>query len=358
LIESVDVTADGTPLSVDLTLENKAGQTYNIFTTIEKPAELEIALLPVPPDPGNPESYEKGAEGNYEDYCRSRNEDTKYAYDSSNQFIPDGCNKEITIDGNVWFLDAHEVIEMKHVVNMEDAETTASFNVTGNLFVDTPREFKIHNTHPLIVEGDALFRYAKLELIQKSGFIATNIHAVGGDHTGNGVVVGNQTQLEARESMVVAKHFYINGQNFVDKNNTNIPSEDVLSEGGGHVITGKNLIANTGVKAVNDSIININGSASISNKLIAEDRSVIKIGKNLIINGDLEMYGNDGYVKITVDGDARINGDLILGGNSILTIKGNLTVTGDVKQDDKGKNGTLNVTGETNFSNGEPSWLN
>ena len=52
--ESMDVTADGTPLSIDLKLKNEAGQTYSISTKIENPAELPIALqgieVPDPPD--------------------------------------------------------------------------------------------------------------------------------------------------------------------------------------------------------------------------------------------------------------------------------------------------------------------
>ena len=45
--QSMTVKADGTPLSIDLTLKNEAGQTYNLFTTIEKPAELAIELLTI-----------------------------------------------------------------------------------------------------------------------------------------------------------------------------------------------------------------------------------------------------------------------------------------------------------------------
>ena len=293
--KSMDITADGTPLPIDLTLKNEAGQTYNLFTTIEKPAELAIALLPVPPDPGNPESYQKGAEGNYEDYCKSRDHDTKYAYDSSNQFIPDGCKKEITITGNVWFLgDPHyKKVEMKHVVDHADEDNTAKFNVTGNLFVDPTEEFNIDNTHPVNVGGDALFRYGKLQLKNETKFIATNIHALGGDHTGYGVVVDGDTRLEARRSIVVAKNFHILNR--------------------GHA----------------------------------------KIGKNLIIDGALEMYNN---AEIIVEGNARIN-NLVLGGNSKLTVKGNLTVTGDVKEDVNGYNGTIKLKEIPNFSEGIPDWL-
>ncbi len=325
--QSMTVKADGTPLSVDLTLENEAGQTYSIFTTIEKPAELEIELLAiVPPDP--PYQPPKPVLDGYEPggYCQSFNRDTKYAYDPSNQFIPDGCTNEITITGNAWVSDEFHpnVVEMKH--------NAAKFNVTGNLFVD-PTEFNIDNTHPMDVQGDALFN-GKLELKNAGKFIATNIHAVGGDNNGRGIVVGNETRLEARESIVVAKTFHI------------------LSHG--QAIIGKNLIANT-VEAVNHSTIDINGSASISEKLKAAGNSQLDIGKNLIINGNLEMYDN---VKIIVDGDARINGKLTLGGNSILKVKGNLTVTDDVIQDVNGYNGTIQVEGITNFSKGRPSWLN
>lgn len=324
--QSMIVKADGTPLSIDLKLENEAGQTYSISTKIEKPAKLEIALLViVPPDP--PYQPPKPVLDGYQPggYCQSFNRDTKYAYDPSNQFIPDGCTNEITITGNAWVSkDHHNVVEMKH--------NAAKFNVTGNLFVD-PTEFNIDNTHPMDVQGDALFN-GKLELKNAGKFIATNIHAVGGDNNGRGIVVGNETRLEARESIVVAKTFHI------------------LSHG--QAIIGKNLIANT-VEAVNHSTIDINGSASISEKLKAAGNSQLDIGKNLIINGNLEMYDN---VKIIVDGDARINGKLTLGGNSILKVKGNLTVTDDVIQDVNGYNGTIQVEGITNFSKGRPSWLN
>ena len=88
--QSMTVKADGTPLSIDLKLKNEAGQTYSIFTTIEKPAELAIALQPVPPVP--PEIWTPGGPGGEEwDYCKDNDEDTKYAYDPSNQFIPDWC---------------------------------------------------------------------------------------------------------------------------------------------------------------------------------------------------------------------------------------------------------------------------
>ena len=293
--ESMTVTADGTPLSIDLKLKNEAGQTYSISTTIEKPDELAITLLPVPPDPGDPESYEKGAEGEYADYCRDRDVDTKYNYDNSNQFIPDGCKKEITITGNVWFLNNphFKKVEMKHVVDM-DAGDGAKFHVTGNLFVDPAEEFNIDNTHPVNVGGDALFRYGKLQLKNKSELTAENIHALGGDHTGAGVVVLNQTRLKARQSMVVTKNFEMYDH--------------------GHAI----------------------------------------IGKNLIIDGDLKMYS---HTEITVEGHARIGGDLILSENSNLTIKGNLVITGEVKQDNDKNNRTIHVGGMTNFSNGKPSWL-
>ena len=325
--DSMIVTADGTPLSIDLTLENEAGQTYSIFTTIEKPSELEIALLEVPDPPEQPPGGFTPPPTS--DYCLSRTEDTGYAYHASNQFIPDGCVNPVTISANVHFSDAYsDVIDLKH--------NTTKFNVGGNLFVDPP-QFNVDNKHPMKVGGDAVFK-GRLELKDEAGFIATNIHAPNGDNNGKGIVVGNQTRLEAKESIVVAKTFYIDGKTFVDEHNTNIPSKDVLSEGEGHVIIGKNLIANT-VEAKNDSIININGSASISNKLLAKDRSLIKIGKNLIIDGDLEMSGN---VEIIVEGNAIIDRDLILGGTSKLTIKGNLTIKGDLIQD---VNATLDVTG-------------
>ena len=295
LIESVDVTADGTPLSVDLTLENKAGQTYNIFTTIEKPAELEIALqvfeVPDPPyQPPKPvlDGYEPGG------YCQSFNRDTKYAYDPSNQFIPDGCNDEITITGNAWVSNEYHpnVVEMKHGVNM-DHDDGAKFNVTGNLFVD-PTEFNIDNKHPMDVQGDALFN-GKLELKNRGKFIATNIHAAGWNHNNKGVVVRDHTRLEARQSMVVARIFEMKDH--------------------GHAI----------------------------------------IGKNLIVDGNLEMYN---YTEIIVEGNARIGGDLILSENSNLTIKGNLAIKGEVKQDNNKNNRTIHVGGITNFSNGKPPWLN
>ncbi|QII81240.1 prepilin-type N-terminal cleavage/methylation domain-containing protein [Jeotgalibaca arthritidis] len=347
--QSMIVKADGTPLSIDLTLKNEAGQTYNLFTTIEKPEELAIALpvfekidVPNRPDPPDTNDYTKVFPPVYPiDIPITGN--IKYVSSNGYQLIPDGCG-DIKIDGDVWLYNTnpHNVVEMKH-----DAP---KFIVTKNLFVDSV--FKIHNYHPMDVQGHALF-YTNLELIDRGKFTATNIHAVGGDHNGNGIVVGNQTRLEARESIDVGKTFYINGNTFVDENNQTILSKDVLSEGEGHVIIGKNLIANT-VEAVNDSIININGSASISNKLLAKGRSLIKIGKNLIIDGDLEMSGN---VKIIVEGSARIDGDLILGGTSILKVKGNLTVTGDVEPDGEGNKGTLDVEGKTNFSKGKPSWL-
>ena len=320
--ECMVVKTDGTPLSVNLTLENKAEQTYNLFTTIEKPEELAIqvfAAIEVPDPPYQPprpqlDDYEPG------DRCESIDKNTKYAYNNQHQFIPDNCKKAITIDGNVWFSDQYNknVVEMKHVVDMEAGG--ASFNVTGNLFVD-PKEFNVDNTHPMNVQGDALFN-GKLQLKNEGEFIATNIHA-DSDHTGDGIVVRDRTRLEARESVVVeTKRFHALGH--------------------GHAEIGKNLIANT-AQAVNDSTINIIGSASISDKLLVKDRSVIKIGKNLIVGGDLDMSGN---VEIIVDGSAKIDGNLILGGNSKLTINGSLTVNGEVTQDD---GATLDVTGMTDF---------
>ncbi|HHU20566.1 MAG TPA: type II secretion system protein [Bacilli bacterium] len=320
--ESMIVKADGTPLTIDLTLKNKDGQTYNLFTTIEKPDELAITLQVIEvPDP--PEHPPGGFTAALSDYCKYRTEDTGYAYHASNQFIPDGCVNPVINTANVHFSNAHSnVIDLKH--------NTTKYNVGGNLFVD-PTEFNVDNKHPMEVGGDAVFK-GRLELKNEAEFIATNIHA-GGDNNGRGIVVGNETRLEARESIVVAKTFHI------------------LSHG--QAIIGKNLIANT-VEAVNHSTIDINGSASISEKLKAAGNSQLDIGKNLIINGNLEMYDN---VKIIVDGDARINGKLTLGGDSILKVKGNLTVTGDVIQDDNGYNGTIHV-GTYNFSKGKPDWLN
>lgn len=291
--QSMTVKADGTPLSINLTLKNEAGQTYNLFTTIEKPAEQAIALQvfevpdPFVPDPRPVlDGYEPGG------YCESFDRDTKYAYDPSNQFIPDNCNEEITIEGNAWVSrdHHHNVVEMKHGLNMDPdhGDDGAKFNVRGNLFVE-PNEFNIDNRHPMDVRDDALFT-GKLELKNRGQFIATNIHAVGGNHNNKGVVVRDHTRLEARQSMVVAKIFEMKDH--------------------GHAI----------------------------------------IGKNLIIDGNLEMYN---FTEIIVEGNARIN-NLILGGNSKLTIKGNLVITGDVKPDVYGNSGTLRVGGS---SKGIPDWL-
>ena len=328
--KSMDITADGTPLPIDLTLKNEAGQTYNLFTTIEKPAELAIELQPVPP---------VLPDGDWVDgyTCEDIVGNTRYAYDPDPQFIPDYCEPPVYTDpikitGNAWVSRDyhHNVVEMKH--------DGVGYTVTGNFFVDT-NEFNVDNKHFMDVGGDALIKYGKLELKNKTEFIATNIHAPNGNHNDRGIVVRDRTRLKARESIVVGKTFYIVGQTFVDEHNTIIPSKDLWNEGKGHVIIGKNLIANT-VEAFNDSIININGSASISSDLLADHRSLIKIGKNLIIEGDLKMPDN---AEIIVEGNARIN-NLILGVNSKLTIKGNLTVTGDVEN-----NGTLDVTGIKNF---------
>ena len=163
--KSMDVTADGTPLSIDLTLENEAGQTYSISTKIEKPAELAIALQVIEePDPPelNKDDYEYG------DYGRDYNRNTKYANVDSNQFIIDASKDIITITGNVWFSGEHNhnEIEMK--------SNTAEFIVTENLFVDP--EFNIHNYHHMTVEGDALFN-KKLRLIHEGKLTAKNIHA-------------------------------------------------------------------------------------------------------------------------------------------------------------------------------------
>ncbi|APZ48434.1 hypothetical protein BW721_01280 [Jeotgalibaca sp. PTS2502] len=328
--DSMIVKADGTPLSIDLTLKNEAGQTYSISTTIEKPAELEIALKVFKkinkPDPPLPPPLVKKdfKEGDYGiDYDR----DTKYAKVDSNQFIPDGFKENVTITGNVWFSDDHHnVVDLKH--------DTAGFIVTKNLFVDPP-EFNVDNKHPMKVGGDAVFK-GRLELKEQAKFIATNIHA-GSDNNGRGVVVGNKTQLEATGSIVADGSFEITSQ-----------VTGLLSEIGG------NLFAN---------------------KLLAREHARLNIGENLIIDGNLEMSGYK--PQITVEENAIIGGDLILGGNSNLTIKGNaiidgalilggnsnlkiigdLTVKGEVRQDDDGNNGTLHVGGKTNFSKGEPDWL-
>lgn len=364
------VTVDGTPLSIDLTLKNEAGQTYNLFTTIEKPAELAIALqvleeikVPDPPDPPVRSGvYTEVFPPFYPIYIPII-DNIKYVSKDGYQLIPDDCG-DITIDGHVWLSNTnpHNVVEMKH--------NTAKFIVTKDLFVDSV--FNIHNYHPMDVEGDALFD-TKLELIEKGKFIATNIHATGGDHNGNGVVVGNETRLEARQSIVVDRRFYILssghaeiGENLfadtveaandstININGSASISNELLAKDRSKLNIEKNLIAKT-VEAVNQSIIDIKGSASISNKLLAKDSSKLNIGKNLIIDGNLEMYNN---VKIIVDGDARINGKLLLSENSYLEIKGDLVITGEVEQEGTKNNRTIHVEGKTNFSNGKPSWLN
>lgn len=331
--DSMIVTADGTPLSINLTLKNEAGQTYNLFTTIEKPAELAIATLPIPPD--RPEVFTRVKKPDcFSEYVNTEYDFSDYDFGDYYHLIPSTCtkdikdNKDITIEGHVLIPipdDSKSNVEFE----MGPPDNKVKFHVEKNLFVEPM--FNIDNRHlaehPMTVEGDAVFK-RKLELKEKGELsVNKNIFA----H--NKVVVNGYTTLKTGQSMVV---------------------DQLFLKGYGHAEIGKNLFANT-VEAANVSTINIIGSASISEELKAENNSELKIGKNLIIKGDLEMYDN---VEIIVEGNARINGNLILGGNSKLKVEGNLTVTGDVEPDGEGNNGTLDVTEDTNFSKGTPSWLN